>query len=596
MIALILAAVRPAAAQLLSPGKLSDGHASLDGDSGCSSCHSGGKQVVAAKCLGCHDRLAARVKARAGLHGGPFAGKACESCHVEHNGRSYRLIRWPGGAMEKLDHKETGWPLEGDHAFQGCLKCHKAKNKVSRPTFLGLGRDCAGCHKDPHEARFGSTCQGCHSQSDWKVARMDRFDHERTRYPLRGKHADVACAKCHQEPPRWKGIPFERCTSCHQDPHGGKFKQSCETCHVVTGWGEIATTFRREHPRLSLAGGHRKVKCATCHDRGDTRPPSKGKDCVGCHPAVHEAKFGRRCESCHASIAWVDLPRAVGLAAHDRTPYPLTGKHVDTACARCHPKNKPAAQRYRKLAFDRCGACHQDQHKGEFSARAGGECAACHTTGGFTPTTFGMAAHATTGFPLEGRHQAAACARCHPGKRPRLDFRVAKQTCADCHENPHGEQFATEMRQGGCASCHAPTDWHQSRIDHSVWPLTGAHGRTACARCHGAVAGGGKAAAAAYRGVPRDCEGCHEDVHAGQFRASDPVKPCTTCHTTERFLLPGFDHAAETTYPLDGKHRKVACAGCHPREELASGTTAVRYRLGYRACKACHADPHREAP
>jgi len=595
IVAVLAAAGGPAYAQLLSPGELSDGHASLDSDSGCTSCHSEGKKVVADKCLKCHDALARRVRAGQGLHGGPYRGKPCADCHVEHNGRSYRLIRWPGGKMEKLDHRQTGWALEGDHANQSCLKCHKARNKVARPTFLGLSSTCASCHSDPHAGRFGGTCQSCHTQSDWKVKKLSGFDHAKTRYPLAGKHAAVACEKCHHEPPRWKGIEFDRCDSCHQDPHKGQFKQACASCHTESGWEAIGGRFRREHPGLSLASGHRRVSCERCHDRGSARPPSKGKTCVGCHPPVHEARFGRRCESCHASIEWLGLPRSIGLESHDRTAYALTGRHRQTDCAKCHRPSQPAAKRYRRLVFDRCGSCHQDRHAGEFAARKGGaECAGCHTTAGFTPTTFGVAAHGETRFALEGRHQAVACSGCHAGKRPRTDFRVGKQACADCHDNPHGNQFAREMQQGGCASCHAPRGWGEPTIDHSSWPLTGAHGRTACARCHGAVGKGGAAKAAEYRGIPRACEGCHEDIHAGQFRTSEPVKACSGCHATDRFALPAFDHEGKTGYAIDGKHRAVKCAGCHPREELAGGMRAVRYRLGYQKCKDCHANPHRE--
>ncbi|HEU5055000.1 MAG TPA: cytochrome c3 family protein [Kofleriaceae bacterium] len=595
VIGLLAAAGGSARAQLISPGELSDGHAALDGDGGCSSCHSEGKKVVAEKCLGCHGALARRVRAGQGLHGGPFRGKPCADCHVEHNGRSYRLIRWPGGKMEKLDHRQTGWPLQGDHASLSCLRCHKAKNTVARPTFLGLPGRCAGCHQDPHAGRFGAGCQTCHGESEWRVTRLTAFDHARTRYPLLGKHAAVDCAKCHREPPRWKGIEFDRCDRCHQDPHRGKFAQACSSCHSEVGWQAISSGFRRrEHRGLSLANGHRRVACARCHDRGGARPPSKGRTCAGCHPPVHEAAFGRRCESCHGSIEWLGLPRAIGLAAHEKTPFALTGRHRQTDCARCHPASNPPARRYRQLAFDRCGACHQDRHAGEFAARAGGaECAGCHTTAGFAPASFGVAAHGATRFALEGRHQAVACGGCHPGRRPRLDFRIARQSCADCHQNPHGNQFAREMAAGGCASCHGPRGWGEPRIDHSSWPLSGAHARTACARCHGAV---GAAGAAAYRGVPRTCEGCHEDVHAGQFRLSEPVRPCADCHATDRFALPGFDHRGETGYPLDGKHRAVACARCHRREELAGGARAVRYRLGYRKCRDCHANPHREGP
>jgi hypothetical protein len=163
---------------------------------------------------------------------------------------------------------------------------------------------------------------------------------------------------------------------------------------------------------------------------------------------------------------------------------------------------------------------------------------------------------------------------------------VAKKQCADCHENPHGTQFAAEMAAGGCASCHATVGWDRPRIDHSTWPLTGAHADTSCYSCH--------ANGESFRGIPRDCEGCHDDEHAGQFRLSEPKRNCADCHTTDAFALPGFDHAKKAGWPLEGEHRKVACASCHPSEKLRNGLVATRWRLGYESCKSCHANPHTE--
>ena len=33
------------------------------------------------------------------------------------------------------------------------------------------------------------------------------------------------------------------------------------------------------------------------------------------------------------------------------------------------------------------------------------------------------------------------------------------QRCIDCHDNPHGNQFAGEMSDGGCAHCHSERGW-----------------------------------------------------------------------------------------------------------------------------------------
>lgn len=593
-----------AEAQFLSPGPLSQPHADIDGDTNCNKCHTGGRKVDDPKCLECHKDLGARIDAGKGLHGtASYKAKECSICHVEHIGRNAKLVRWPGGDKTKLDHAETGWKLEGAHAPLECAKCHDKKNERGNATFLGLSSTCVPCHTDPHDGSFGKNCLECHDQTEWKKVRMaggapGGFDHGKTAFPLKGKHKPVECKKCHTgDPPKWKGLAFDSCADCHADPHQGKLGPRCASCHTEESWGAAASRMRGNHPVLSLANGHAKVTCKKCHDRGNDKPPSKGKSCVSCHPKIHEAAFGDDCNRCHASIEWLGLPREIGLSSHKETTYPLKGRHEAVGCAKCHdPKKKPAA-RFRQLVFDRCAACHFDSHKGEFAIRNNkGECAVCHTVDGFMPTLFGPANHAKTVFPLEGRHAAVPCGGCH-GAAPRLDLRNPKRKCAECHANPHGEQFAEEMKKGGCAECHNVEGWSRVKIDHSTWPLTGAHSETACSKCHDASPEDRKkGTGATWKGVPRECEGCHADVHAGQFRLGEPVRGCTDCHDTETYEVKDFDHAKKTRWPLDGKHVALTCDKCHAPEKVKGGLTAVRWRLGYQQCRDCHADPHQEAP
>ncbi len=604
----VVAAITPgvAAAQVLSPGPLSAAHAGIEGDDDCGKCHESGNQVVARLCLDCHKDLGGELAAGRGLHGRQYRARPCEECHVEHIGRSTKLIRWPGGAMDKLDHALTGWALDGGHAKVACLECHTQTSRQSKPQFVATRSACAACHKDPHAGRFTAECQRCHGTAAWPAFDRGRFDHGLARFALTGKHASVGCEKCHVRtgaPPAWKPLSFDTCEVCHADPHRGQFKpRPCTACHDTGGWATGDDKIRANHPGLSLAGGHARVPCKACHDRGNDKPPSRGTRCEGCHRPIHLAKFGPRCETCHASIKWVGLAEATGRNHHGKTRYPLVGRHQAVACAQCHPASRPVAQRFRQLSFAACTACHADAHRGEFAAlRAGpgsgpprGDCARCHTLDGFAPTTFGAAEHTTTRFALDGKHVAVPCSGCHGGARPRLGFAVARQACRDCHANPHGAQFDAEIAAGGCARCHTAFDWHQVKIDHSIWPLAGAHGRTPCAACHGAKQNG--AQPAAYRGIPRDCEGCHDDVHAGQFRQTQPARPCQVCHDPESFrIAPRFDHAT-TRYPLDGKHRALTCDRCHAAEPLRNGATAVRWRLGYVRCKDCHASPHVEVP
>ncbi|MCB9630625.1 MAG: hypothetical protein H6721_00510 [Sandaracinus sp.] len=577
----------PAHAQLFSPGPLSRFHADLEGDDHCGDCHSSGRQVRNTLCLSCHEDLARRVNAGQGLHGGEYRGRPCAPCHVEHLGRNVPQIRWPGGNKNAFDHRLAGWPLRGAHQRQECAGCHDRGR-----SFLGLSTRCASCHEDPHEGRFGNECQTCHDETRWSRVDLESFDHGRARFPLRGAHRRVECARCHHDPPQYRGIAFSSCTSCHTDPHAGRFGAECSRCHNETTWTNVER-FREQHPVLSLANGHADVACGDCHDRGTVAAPSRGSRCVNCHRPVHEAPFGRNCIECHRSIRWLGLPRRIGLDAHGRTAFALGGAHVDVECASCHSPELPRNERYRELEFERCGSCHRDPHEFAFRGAEGFDCASCHTDADFAPSRFALAYHAATAFPLTGSHTDVACSGCHGSVRPRLRYRVADQTCAGCHENPHGDQFAAEMARGGCATCHQTTSWHQPNIAHDTWPLTGAHARAACDSCHHPTQEDREQGrGASYRGVPRVCEGCHEDDHAGQFRTSAPIRACPQCHTTEAFEIHDFDHAARTGFALTGRHEGLPCVGCHRSEALANGTQVVRWRLGYRACADCHANPH----
>jgi hypothetical protein len=193
---------------------------------------------------------------------------------------------------------------------------------------------------------------------------------------------------------------------------------------------------------------------------------------------------------------------------HAKTQYPLAGKHVATPCEACHDNALPPARRFRKLAFDDCTDCHADVHKGEFKGRDQGACEPCHAVTGFSPTLFGVEAHATTRFELAGAHESAPCGTCHAGASPRLDWRQPKRACADCHENPHGAQFRGRKAGGACESCHGIDAFRPAaRFDHdrdASFALRGAHANVACERCHKTVKD-----RVAYKGVSTRCEDCH---------------------------------------------------------------------------------------
>ncbi len=591
LLVLVLSWVRPGSAQFFSPGELAKGHAELEGDDHCSDCHSAGDRVADDKCMACHEDVGRTVKNKTGLHGRKFLGQPCGTCHVDHRGRDHQLTRWE---PKTFDHDEAGWKLEGGHRPLDCGKCHTGKNTRNHPTYIGLSTQCVSCHEDKHQGRFGTTCQECHDDVSWKNLDLDPFDHDLARFKLEGKHEQVACAKCHGEPPKYQPLSFASCADCHKDPHTGRLGADCAGCHVEASWKTIDMQ-RSAHPGLNIQAGHAKVQCKTCHDRGNLVSPSRGKLCVACHKPVHEAKFGNDCADCHASIRWLGLPDALGRRVHDKTPYALEGKHQATPCDSCHSPKLPAAKRFRQLDFDSCSDCHRDVHKGQFADRNAGACEACHTLDGFAPTLFGVALHASTRFALDGGHEAAPCGSCHTGKAPRVEWQLPKQACADCHENPHGTQFRKEMTAGGCGACHNALAWDIPNIAHDTWPLTGAHVKVRCDQCHTPSEADKRAGSGvSYRDAPRECEGCHEDIHLGQFRLTEPQKECLVCHDTKSFKLPDFDHEESTGYVLEGKHEKVKCLACHLPTQLQSGETTALWRLPYDDCKDCHKNPHVE--
>jgi hypothetical protein len=593
MVVAAVAVARHSVAQLLSPGPLSKAHAALEGDQHCNDCHSSGKRVDQGACLKCHGDVGARIAAGKGLHGLQYRGKPCEGCHAEHLGGG-APVRWPGGGPDKLDHGLTGWLLKGAHQETTCTKCHNRANARGSHTYLGLSSQCTSCHKDVHDNRFGAACTNCHDEKSWKDVNIATFNHDLARFVLRGAHQTTACAKCHSEPPRYMGIAFAACTDCHNDVHRGKLGATCTNCHSESRWTP-ARLKPGTHPGTSLANGHAAVACRSCHDKGNLAAPSKGSACASCHSPVHEAPFGRNCATCHASIQWLGLPRSVGLSAHVKTEYPLTGKHESVECDRCHKPSMPREARFRKLVFARCADCHEDKHKSEFAKMNRGECGPCHATSGFRTTLFGVIAHASTRFALEGMHSATPCSECHRGPKPLLDLHVGKRACADCHQNPHGDQFSREMSDGGCAHCHSPSGWHTPKIDHSIWPLTGAHATTDCDSCHHPTADDRKAGRGpSYRGVPRRCGGCHDDPHLGQFRLSKPVLDCDKCHSTAVFKIPAFDHQVITGWALTGAHETTKCSGCHAAASVTAERSTVRWRLPSSECAFCHANPHRK--
>lgn len=562
--ALLLRAAPLVAQGLASPGPLTAAHEGYDNLASCLACHESGRELTGRRCLACHVSLAARIREGRGYHARLTHNGLelrCAECHSEHNGRPYRLVRWPGNVpAERFDHALAGWRLEGAHARLRCAQCHRegllaaavrADTSVARArTFLGLGTGCGACHLDEHRGRVSRTCADCHTQESWTPA--PGFDHARTDFPLTGLHGAVACARCHQ--------------------------------------------VRRD--RASGPGGARDTSFT------EFRAGEAATGCASCHRAPHrDAARMRRCESCHTTDGWFRLADSLRTFDHASIGFPLRGAHAQARCERCHLSSTaaPLAPHValiranfllpfarRDMAFARCDDCHADVHAGELAPR-GRDCAVCHDETAFAPTRFTAALH-DSAWTLTGAHTAVPCTACHgplPGATRasgRIRFRHPDASCAGCHRDVHLGQFG-ERR---CETCHITESWERvAGFDHAAtrYPLRGAHLRVPCGRCHPAAAPGEPIR---FRGLPLSCgtAGCHEDLHGGQFAGRARGDACTTCHDEDAWRPVRFDHQTDSDWPLDGAHRPAPCTACH---RPAGTPPVVRWRPLAHRCEDCHA-------
>jgi hypothetical protein len=644
-------AFQPARAQI-SPGPLARPHAALEGAANCLRCHAserGGS--IDRRCQACHTEIAWQTEQGSGLHGREKL-EACARCHPDHAGADFELIDWGRTGSAGFEHERSGFALGGRHAEIECRDCHKKvlqspgaveglERKLTARSWLGMPRDCAGCHKDVHRGTLGADCASCHGDRAWKPA--SKFDHARSAFPLAGKHAAVACARCHAttDPalgPRYKPLPHAECSACHEDPHAGRLGPGCAACHVAAGFRIIERSkFDHERTRYQLRGKHRGVECARCHARqvGGERPPFAR--CEFCHRDAHAGRATRAgapadCAACHAVQGFA--PATYSAADHERTDYPLAGAHRRVACAKCHVKNPSDVPRdalgtagvLLRPQHRSCRDCHAEAHASQFVSRADrGACEGCHTVEAFVPSTFTVAQHASTRFVLSGRHAAVRCADCHGPKRPGLPALPPAErigtagvalaglpgACEACHFDAHRGRFSAggaRPMADGCAACHDAVTFHPSTIDagkHEAFgfKLAGAHRATPCFECHEELCRPPArirllSVLEAERPLTlarehERCEACHRTPHGDQFDRGAATAGCEACHDVARFRpAPRFDHDRDSSFPLGRAHRGLACAGCHPVRPGADGVARATYRPVARACEACH----RQAP
>jgi predicted CXXCH cytochrome family protein len=428
----------------------------------------------------------------------------------------------------------------------------------------------------PH-GNLAVPCQNCHTANGWKPVRtVPEFDHNKTRYPLRGMHEGLACTQCHTK------MIFtdvgKTCSNCHADLHRGKMGSNCEQCHNVKGWKVATKDIQNHNNRFPLIGAHAMVQCEDCHKNGGlSQFNTMSTACYSCHAKDYQntrdvnhvaLKLPIECTQCHNQNTWAG-------AAFDHlrfTGYALTGAHAQLDCALCHVGGRYAG------TPTACVGCHlnnfqKSTNPNHVQFNLPQTCEQCHTTAAWEPAKFDH--NLIAAFPLTGAHATVACEQCHANN----NFTITNTACVSCHMKDFQGTTNPNHVQAGfpqtCEQCHSTTNWQGAVFDHAKtgFALTGAHTTLPCTQCH---------ANGNFSITVTTCVSCHlkdfQGTTAPNHVQANLPQTCEQCHTTTAWTGAKFDHAS-TGFALTGAHASVQCAQCHVNNN---------YAITDASCVSCH--------
>jgi len=487
------------------------------------------------------------------------------------------LLGAPASRAVDLESLVSPGPLSAIHAREAkeCGACHTRFDRGAQNPL------CLECHEDVEKDQQAGTglhgrleggaetpCRSCHGEHRGAEAAIvilvpESFDHERTDMPLRGAHAAVACASCHEAGKAYREAP-SGCADCHgeNDPHRGRLGDDCASCHQPRAWSDAR--FDHATTRFPLEGAHAKVDCALCHphDRFEDTP----RECVSCHRIddTHRGQLGAECGKCHDTRGW----KHSGFDHRRESGFALEGRHASAECRSCHVR-PPAEQKLESA----CVACHRgdDDHAGLL----GTKCEDCHDARAWSPSRFDHGRDAR--WALQGAHASVTCSQCHLTET-HGGAGATPSRCIDCHRSADPHMGTLDDR---CERCHAVTSWRAPiRFDHEFtdFPLLGLHRLATCEECH---------ASPRFADAAGDCVACHaaNDEHERRLGPR-----CEECHTPNAWNRWSFDHDAQTEFALRGGHAELACIACH--REPVEGAIDLTTR-----CSGCHLrdSPHADS-
>lgn len=374
----------------------------------------------------------------------------CLSCHEDYHQNTLSVSCTDCHDQEAFkpaplfNHDKTKFPLKGAHQKQDCIECHKKsiKNGKEFQAFADIKhQNCTACHTDVHQNKFGPTCTDCHTENSFKSLKTgSRFNHDLTDFPLKGKHQQTDCKKCHTVDIKTP-LKHQHCYDCHTDYHQGDLgaQRNCTECHDENSFKESSYTIENHQiSSFPLEGAHLATPCFACHQKEERwRFREIGRNCKDCHQDVHQSSIKemyypkQNCRSCHGTETWHSVQ-----FNHEQTGYVLEGAHLKQTCAKCHFEEQKPASFVFKPVKSACKSCHEEPHGGQFDFYGEQSCTHCHSGDSFKSNHFN---HDLTKFPLEGKHKEAACSACHKPIQQNgiqfIEYKIKDYRCEACHSS-----------------------------------------------------------------------------------------------------------------------------------------------------------------
>ena len=172
----------------------------------------------------------------------------------------------------------------GHRNWPGCFRCHDGRHATKDGKILT--RECTTCHTMPQRGPLETL-----------GALPPVTDETWHPFPLKGRHADILCNRCHSPGIR----PKLDCAGCHKLDAKAPMMGDCSTCHSAPGVKLPVSDCKTCHDTLGglhAKGGHPDASCTDCHAKHVWKVSARDA-CLACHEDKKAHNAPNFCGDCH---------------------------------------------------------------------------------------------------------------------------------------------------------------------------------------------------------------------------------------------------------------------------------------------------------